>query len=222
MGTALLEIGQGVKADHAGWSNGYQSASGFREAFRQTFGKPPGHIEGTDCIVIDWVESLLGPLVVGAKTDGICLLEFSDPRRLQKQLDQLRKSQGCPIVPGQHKHLDRLKEELTNYFAGSLTQFRTPITVKGTPFQELVWKGLLDIPYGETQSYEGLAHTIAHPRAVRAVGRANGQNRIAIVIPCHRVVNKNGKMGGYGGGLWRKQFLLDLEQRVRGKVPSRL
>ena len=222
MGTALLEIGQGVKSDHVGWSNGYQSASGFREAFRQTFGKPPGHIEGTDCIVIDWVESPLGPLVVGAKTDGICLLEFSDPRRLQKQLDQLRKSQGCPIVPGQHKYLDQLKEELTNYFPGNLTQFRTPISVKGTPFQELVWKGLLDIPYGETQSYEGLAHTIGHPRAVRAVGRANGQNRIAIVIPCHRVVNKNGKMGGYGGGLWRKQFLLDLEQRVRGKDPSRL
>ena len=138
MGTALLEIGQGVKADHAGWSNGYQSASGFREAFRQTFGKPPGQSEGTDCIVIDWVESPLGPLVVGAKTEGICLLEFSDPQRLQKQLAQLRDSQGCPIVPGQHKYLDQLKGELASYFAANLTQFQTPISVKGTPFQELV------------------------------------------------------------------------------------
>jgi O-6-methylguanine DNA methyltransferase len=91
------------------------------------------------------------------------------------------------------------------------------MSVKGTPFQELVWKGLLQIPYGETQSYQGLAQAIGNPRAVRAVGRANGQNCIAIVIPCHRVVNKNGKMGGYGGGLWRKQFLLDLERRVMGK-----
>ena len=214
MGTALLEIGLGNKADRVGWSNGYQSTSGFRDAFRQTFGKPPGHIEGTDCIVIDWVESPLGPLVIGARMDGICLLEFSDPRRLQMQLEQLKKSQGCPVVPGQHKYLDQLKSELSSYFVGELTEFRIPLTVKGTPFQEKVWKGLLDIPYGETRSYEGLAQAIGHPRAVRAVGRANGQNQIAIVIPCHRVINKNGKMGGYGGGLWRKQFLLNLEQTV--------
>jgi AraC family transcriptional regulator of adaptative response/methylated-DNA-[protein]-cysteine methyltransferase len=217
MGSALSEIGQGIKADHAGWSNGYQSSSGFREAFRQTFGTPPGHSEGTDCIVIDWVESPVGPLVLGANSSGICLLEFSDPRRLQKQLAQLRKSHACPVVPGQHKHLDQLKEELEQYFAGKLTQFRVPISIKGTPFQETVWNGLLEIPYGETQSYEGLAHTIGHPRAVRALGRANGQNCIAIVIPCHRVVNKNGKLGGYGGGLWRKQFLLDLEQHILGQ-----
>jgi len=201
MGTALLEIGQGTKADHVGWSNGYQSTSGFREAFRQTFGKPPGRIEGTNCIVIDWLESPLGPLVVGAKADGICLLEFSDPQRLQKQLTLLRKSHECPVVPGQHRYLDELKQELVNYFAGNLTRFRTPLSVKGTAFQERVWQGLLAIGYGETESYEGLAQAIGHPRAVRAVGRANGQNRIAIVIPCHRVVNKNGKMGGYGGCL---------------------
>jgi AraC family transcriptional regulator of adaptative response/methylated-DNA-[protein]-cysteine methyltransferase len=218
MGTALLEIGQGVKADHVGWSHGYQSVSGFRDAFRQTFGKPPGHIESTDCIVIDWVESPIGPLVLGAKSDGICLLEFSDPRRLQKQLEQLRNSHGCPVVPGQHKHLDQLKEQLTNYFEGRLTKFQIPISIKGTLFQESVWNGLLQVPYGETQSYAGLAQAIGHPRAVRAVGRANGQNRIAIVIPCHRVINKNGKMGGYGGGLWRKQFLLDLERRVMDKT----
>ena len=217
MGYALQEIGLGQDLDQVGWANGYQSASGFRDAFRQTFGSSPGHIEGTDCIDIDWVESPLGPLVLGAKSEGICLLEFSNPLRLQKQLAQLRTVWGCPAVPGQHKYLDQLKEELTEYFAGKLTNFRIPITLKGTSFQELVWNGLLEIPYGETQSYEGLAQVIGQPRASRAVGRANGQNRIAIVVPCHRVVNKNGKMGGYGGGLWRKQFLLDLERRVRDK-----
>ena len=216
MGYALQEIEQGRDLDQVGWTNGYQSASGFRDAFRQTFGKPPGQSEGTDCIVIDWVESPLGPLVLGAKTDGICLLEFSNPQRLQKQLAELRNTFGCPVVPGQHGFLDQLKAELSEYFAGKLTEFRTPVTLQGTAFQESVWKGLLEIPYGETQSYEGLAQAIGQPRASRAVGRANGQNRIAIVIPCHRVVNKNGKMGGYGGGLWRKQFLLDLERRVTG------
>jgi len=218
MGYALQEIEQGRDLDHVGWTNGYQSASGFRDAFRQTFGKPPGQSEGTDCIVIDWVESPLGPLVLGAKMDGICLLEFSNPQRLQKQLAQLRNTFGCPVVPGQHKFLDQLKAELSEYFDGKRADFRTPVTLQGTAFQESVWKGLLEIPYGQTESYEGLAQAIGQPRASRAVGRANGQNRIAIVIPCHRVVNKNGKMGGYGGGLWRKQFLLDLERRVTGRV----
>jgi len=216
MGYALREIGQGADLDQVGWANGYQSASGFRDAFRQTFGKPPGHSEGADCIVIDWVESPLGPLVLGAKNEGICLLEFSNPERLQKQLAQLRNSQNCPVVPGQHRLLDLLKKELAEYFSGQLSEFKVPLAFKGTPFQEKVWNGLLRIAYGETDSYEGLAHAIGHPRAVRAVGRANGQNRIAIVIPCHRVVNKNGKMGGYGGGLWRKQYLLELEQRFIG------
>src|SRR6266481_2663852 len=214
MGYALEDIGQGADLDHVGLANGYQSTSGFRDAFRQTFGTPPGHSEGTDCIVIDWAESPLGPLVLGAKKDGICLLEFSDPRRLQKQFAELKKSQNCPVVPGQHRLLNLLKEELVEYFAGRLTTFQVPLTIKGTPFQEQVWHGLLRIPYGKTESYKSLAHAIGHPLAVRAVGRANGQNRIAIVIPCHRVVNNNGKLGGYGGGLWRKQFLLHLERRA--------
>jgi len=217
MGFALREIGKGMDLDQVGWANGYQSASGFRDAFRRTFGKPPSQSEGTDCIVIDWVESPLGPLVLGAKTEGICLLEFSHPERLPKQLAQLRKVFQCPVVPGQHKYLDQLKAELSDYFAGSLTEFRIPVMLQGTAFQESVWNGLLEITYGQTQSYEGLALAIGQPRASRAVGRANGQNRIAIVVPCHRVVNKNGKMGGYGGGLWRKQYLLELEQRVVSK-----
>lgn len=218
MGNALQEIGQGRDVDLVGWTNGYQSGSGFRDAFRKTFGKPPGQSEGTDCIVIDWVESPLGPLVLAAKREGICLLEFSHPERLPKQLAQLRKAHDCPVVPGQHRWLDQLKNELSEYFAENCTAFRVPIAVKGTSFQESVWNGILEISFGETDSYEGLAHRIGHPRAVRAVGRANGQNPIAIVIPCHRVINKNGKMGGYGGGLWRKQFLLDLERRVMDKT----
>src|SRR5207245_2176076 len=90
-----------------------------------------------------------------------------------------------------------------------------PLVYPGTPFQQNVWSGLLTIPYGETCSYEDLARVVGSPQAHRAVGTANGKNRIAIVIPCHRVVNKGGKLGGYGGGLWRKQYLLDLERSVK-------
>jgi O-6-methylguanine DNA methyltransferase len=91
-------------------------------------------------------------------------------------------------------------------------EFEVPLHVDGSPFQERVWRQLLKIPYGETRSYQDVAVKVGSPDAVRAVGTANGMNRIAIVIPCHRVVNKGGKLGGYGGGLWRKQRLLGLEQ----------
>jgi AraC family transcriptional regulator of adaptative response/methylated-DNA-[protein]-cysteine methyltransferase len=128
----------------------------------------------------------------------------------------MRRLFDTTIAPGDNLHLDRLREEMAAYFAGHLTCFTVPLVYPGTPFQRRVWDELQRIPYGVTRSYEDLALTIGTREAVRAVGRANGQNRIAIVIPCHRVVNKSGKLGGYGGGLWRKQWLLDLEQGANG------
>jgi O-6-methylguanine DNA methyltransferase len=110
---------------------------------------------------------------------------------------------------------------MTEYFAGTRTAFDVPLAAPGTEFQERVWSELSVIPYGETLSYEALAGRVGVPGAVRAVGTANGANRIAIVIPCHRVVRKNGDTGGYGGGRWRKVALLDLEASVaKREVPS--
>ena len=116
------------------------------------------------------------------------------------------------IVPGENQHIKKLRNELNDYFCGSLKRFSVPLLYPGTPFQQRVWKELLRIPHGKTVSYEEIARRIGSPTGQRAVGHANGLNRIAIVIPCHRVVNKNGDLGGYGGGLHRKQKLLDLEQ----------
>jgi AraC family transcriptional regulator of adaptative response/methylated-DNA-[protein]-cysteine methyltransferase len=163
--------------------------------------------------VFETVESPVGPLVVAAVPEGVCLVEFSRPERLEAQMGSLRKWFGGDPVHGRHPHLDRLRDELDAYFAGTLTQFTVPLMAPGTPFQERVWAELLRIPYGQTRSYEELAGIVSSVKAQRAVGRANGTNRIAIVIPCHRVVNKNGKLGGYGGLLWRKEFLLKLERR---------
>lgn len=163
-------------------------------------------------IVTSWVESPLGPLVIGANRDGVCLLEFTDPKRLETQVASMRRRFHCEVVSGDHAHLTKLRHELDAYFAGQLTQFTVPLIAPGTPFQERVWSALLKIPYGQTRSYEELATTVGAPGAQRAVGTANGSNRIAIVIPCHRVINKNGKLGGYGGLLWRKEALLQLEQ----------
>ncbi len=165
--------------------------------------------------VLSTLETPLGPLVAAATDAGICLLEYSRPGRLETQMAVLRRHFGDDITQGSSSHLAALRAELEAYFAGTLREFRVPLVIAGTPFQERVWTALQAIPYGHTCSYEALATTVGAPAAQRAVGHANGQNRIAIVIPCHRVINKSGKLGGYGGELWRKQALLRLEQGER-------
>lgn len=159
------------------------------------------------------IESPFGPIVAGATPDGVCLVEFSDRRMLEKQSATLRRRFRCAIVPGRNGHLEQLKQELSEYFQGKLTRFRVPIVCPGSTFQRRVWDRLMHIPYGETLSYQELARKLGVPQAARAVGTANGQNRIAMVVPCHRVINKGGKLGGFGGGLWRKEWLLELERR---------
>jgi AraC family transcriptional regulator of adaptative response/methylated-DNA-[protein]-cysteine methyltransferase len=216
MTTALEQLRQGSDLDNVALGNGYESPSGFREAFLKTFGQPPGHCRQADCALMDVLESPVGPLLVAARDDGVCMLEFTDRRTLDRQLAAARRRFGDRVVPGRHRYLDQLRAELAEYFMGARIEFEVPLVYAGTPFQKKVWDGLREIPYGKTMSYEALAEAVGAPGAQRAVGHANGQNRIAIVIPCHRVVNKSGRLGGYGGGLWRKEFLLDLERRGRG------
>lgn len=215
MGQAFTEIRNGTGVDDAALNHGYESASGFREAFGKMFGQAPREARSGDCIYLSWYESPLGPLILGANAKGLCLLEFSDRRMLETQFKVLRTRFNCPMVPGDNAHLKQTKAELARYFEGQLRNFTVPLIYPGTSFQENVWRNLLKIPYGQTCSYEDLARAVGSPKAVRAVGTANGCNRMAIVIPCHRVVNKGGKLGGYGGGLWRKQALLDLERGQR-------
>jgi len=212
LGGALHQLRRGARLDEVVMDTGFESHSGFRDAFTRTFGEAPGRARNEDCIVIGWIESPLGPLLTGATRDGICLLEFTDRRKLEAQIDTMRRRFKCAVVPGDNPHLALLRRELDDYFSGHLKEFTVSIVAPGTPFQEKVWSALLTIPYGQTLSYEDLARTVGTPGAQRAVGTANGMNRIAIVIPCHRVVNKNGKLGGYGGLLWRKEALLHLEQ----------
>ena len=205
-------IRNGMTLDDVIVTSGYDSHSGFREAFRQVLGCAPGDSRNRRCVFLTWMQTPLGPMIAGATDDGVCLLEFTDRRMLEAQFDTVRRRFGGPAVMGSNEHLERLEDELAGYFAGSVRAFRVPLVYPGTPFQLRVWEKLLDVPYGETRSYQDLASAVGDPAAVRAVGRANGMNRIAILIPCHRIVNKNGDLGGYGGGLRRKQYLLNLEQ----------
>jgi AraC family transcriptional regulator of adaptative response/methylated-DNA-[protein]-cysteine methyltransferase len=211
LGKAFEQIREGKKLDDVILDHGYDSHSGFRDAFQRIFHQTPGVSGNADCVRMAWIESPVGPLITGATDQGVCFLEFTDRRRLEAQVEKLKKLFPMGVVPGENKYLKLLREELTLYFEGRLREFKVPLIYPGTPFQERVWNELLRIPYGETRSYEQMAQNIGKPEAIRAAASANGMNRIAILIPCHRVVNKSGKLGGYGGGLWRKQFLLNLE-----------
>ena len=220
LGKAFSALQQGADLDDVALGFGYESHSGFREAFGRLFGQAPGQSRSGECIVVTWLETPLGQLVSGATSEGVCLLEFADRAILEDQFAALQKRFGHAIIPGTNPHLEQLAAELALYFSGDLHRFTVPLLLSGTPFQENVWRELLNIPYGETLSYSQLAERVGTANAQRAVGQANGTNRIAIVIPCHRVVNKHGKLGGYGGGLWRKQILLDLERGERQFTPA--
>jgi AraC family transcriptional regulator of adaptative response/methylated-DNA-[protein]-cysteine methyltransferase len=159
---------------------------------------------------VAWFESPVGPLIAAATTDALCLLEFSDAARLDSRLETLRRRHGARASFSQA--IDDLRHQLDEYFKGRRREFTVPLVYPGTPFQERVWSTLREIRYGETWSYLDVAKRIGDVKATRAVGSANGENPIAIVIPCHRVVNASGDLGGYGGGLWRKRILLDLER----------
>jgi AraC family transcriptional regulator of adaptative response/methylated-DNA-[protein]-cysteine methyltransferase len=213
---AIKQLRDGDSLDDVALGTGWDSHSGFRDAFTRTFGLPPGRAGDAACVITTAIDTPLGPMIAGATDEGVCLMEFTDRRMLTAQLQRLSRLLGQPMVPGEHRHLTQVAEELTRYFSGALTTFTTPIVYRGTPFEERVWRELTRIPYGETVSYAQLADRIASPGGQRAVGRANGLNRISIVIPCHRVVNADGKLGGYGGGLWRKHWLLELERSGRG------
>lgn len=168
------------------------------------------------CIIdLQQLETPIGTIVVCATDKGICLLEFADIEGIQKEYDHLSKEKNAVIVSGENKHITQLKEELKKYFEGELITFSVALDLIGTAFQQQVWNGLLHIPYGETKSYKEQSEYLQIPKSIRAVANANGMNRIAIVIPCHRIIGTDGSLTGYIGGIWRKKFLLELENKER-------
>jgi AraC family transcriptional regulator, regulatory protein of adaptative response / methylated-DNA-[protein]-cysteine methyltransferase len=159
------------------------------------------------------LDTPLGNMIAIADEKNLYLLEFIDCRGLEREIAKLRIHTKATIVPGITKPITSIKAELASYFNGTLKKFITPFHILGTPFQQSVWRALQDIPYGQTRSYADQAHSISNKSACRAVANANGANQIAIVIPCHRIINSNGNLGGYGGGIDRKRWLLDFESK---------
>jgi AraC family transcriptional regulator of adaptative response/methylated-DNA-[protein]-cysteine methyltransferase len=212
LGHALRQMDAGGNASAAAIESGYESESGFRTAFQKLFGTPPGS-RGTLCaLTVTRIMTPLGPMVAATSDEALYLLEFADRRMLETQIRRLQSSLQCAFVPGTSPLLKQIESELAAYFSGTLRKFDTPLELPGSPFQQQVWRHLLQIPYGTTASYEGLARDLGRAGAQRAVGRANGDNRLAIVVPCHRVIRSDGQLCGYGGGLRRKEWLLDHER----------
>ena len=212
LGLALKQIQHGTPVTEAVVAQGFESESGFRDAFTQVFGTPPSAVDRESSIWINRVATPLGSMIMGVHDSGLCLLVFAERRMLDTQLARLRQHMGRVFLPGDHPLMHQVKKQLDAYFEGGLRQFSLPLQAPGTAFQEAVWDALRRIPFGAMRSYAQIAAAIGQPDAVRAVGGANGDNRIAIVIPCHRVVAADGELTGYGGGLWRKEYLLALEQ----------
>jgi AraC family transcriptional regulator of adaptative response/methylated-DNA-[protein]-cysteine methyltransferase len=165
-----------------------------------------------------FIKTPVGEMIAGATEDGICLLEFSDRKILPDEYQDLIKLLNTTFEEGINNHLLQLEKELEEYFNGTRKEFSVPLVTPGSDFQQKVWKELMKIPFGSTISYLEQAKALGKPASVRAVANANGMNRIAIIIPCHRVIGSDGKLTGYGGGLKRKKWLLDHEKRYTGQA----
>jgi AraC family transcriptional regulator of adaptative response/methylated-DNA-[protein]-cysteine methyltransferase len=212
LGGALRAMGNGHEIVATAMAHGYESLSGFYDAVRRWTGKSPGQSRNATVILLTRFGTPLGPMVAGATDGALFLLEFADRRMLETQLERLARRLDAVYAPGRNAVLDRAECELDEYLDGRRREFEVPVATPGTAFQERVWNSLREIPYGETRSYAEQAERLGGRGAVRAVARANGENRVAIIVPCHRVVGSDGQLTGYGGGLWRKRLLLALER----------
>jgi AraC family transcriptional regulator of adaptative response/methylated-DNA-[protein]-cysteine methyltransferase len=222
LGRAMKQLREGADSLTAGMDAGFESSSGFREAFERVFGDAPGRARGAGVLTGRWLETPLGPMLAVVSDAGLVMLEFVDRRALETELAGIRKTFSSAIVPGDHPLLDRIGAQLNEYFAGTRTDFDLPLDPRGSNFERRVWRALCDIPFGETTSYVAIARAVGSPSSSRAIGRANGRNKIAIVLPCHRVIRSDGALCGYGGGLWRKEWLIahEREHRAHRQAPA--
>ena len=182
---------------------GHESTSGLRDAFDKHH----------NILTTSWLDTLLGPMLAISDEEKLYLLEFDDRKGLENEIKKLKIKEKAIIIPGRSAPIDFIENELKAYFEGKLKEFHTPLHLIGSNFQKQAWQALCKIPYGETRSYAEQAISINKASAHRAVANANGANQLAIIIPCHRIINSNGNLGGYGGGIPRKKWLIEHEKR---------
>jgi len=215
------ELVGGARVIDAQLEAGYSSASAFRAAFADWTGLPPGAFIKDAVLRADWIETPMGAMVAVSSKHALHLLEFTERRALPAELAALRRDAKGSLGFGRFAATDRIEREMAAFMAGTSADFITPLRPLGTPFLQDVWAALRKIPAGQTRSYTALARDMGRPEATRAVARANGANPIAIAIPCHRVLGADGSLTGYGGGLWRKQKLIELERGFAARGDTR-
>lgn len=213
--TAVQELKEGHSMTDAAFDSGYESLSGFAYTYNKHLKAGAEHVD--TIIHLHRFTTLLGPMFAGATETGICLLEFTDRRMLETEFRDLQRRLKATILYGENHHTRQAEKELTEYFAGQRQTFSLSLELHGSDFQREVWEALDNIPYGNTVSYQALAQQLQRPNGARAVANAVGANRVAIVIPCHRVIGKNGQLTGYAGGLPRKRWLLEHELHSHSK-----
>ena len=218
---AFQELKNGKSTTAVAYDQGYESLSGFGYTFKKLMGKSPQKSTAKNIIQLTRIQTPLGPMFLGATQQGVCLFEFTDRRMLETEFRDLQAKLNAKILMGENQHIVEARRQVEEYFLGKREAFNLPLDAPGTPFQQKVWKELQSIEYGTTRSYQEQAIQINQRRAVRAVAAANGQNRISIIIPCHRVIGKDGSLTGYGGGLQRKKWLLDFEEKNKAQREQR-
>ena len=215
LGRARKRLVKGESVMSAQLEAGFESPSGFRAAYAELFGMAPSKaktkVQNASPLKMAWLETPMGRMVSIADEDALYMLEFTNRVKMLAQVKRLHRTHDRPIIMGRTEITDQIDAELKNYFKGDLKTFKTPLHLTGTTFQKQTWAQLQAIPYGETRAYADLAIAVGNAKAVRAVAGSNAKNGLALIVPCHRVIAKDGTLGGYAGGLDRKRTLLTLE-----------
>lgn len=164
------------------------------------------------------INTPIGDMFCAATSKGVCLLSFFGQKNLEKQITKVQEFFKAEAIPAHNNYFECLQKEMNEYFEGKRSDFTIPLQLVGTPFQQDVWKILMHIPFGDTISYKEEAQLLKKPKAARAVANANAQNMISILIPCHRIIQSNGSLGGYAGGIDKKKQLLELENNFNSDI----
>ncbi len=217
--SAFTQLRRGRPLDDVILGHGFESHSGFRDAFARTFGQTPGRAGTAIASTPRCSKRRSAPCWPPPARAASASSDLPTAADWKQTREEMRRRFELPVVPGENEILKNLAAELRAYFDGKLRKFSVPLALRGTPFQERVWRELLRVPHGRTASYEEIARNIGAPTAVRAVARANAANPLCLVIPCHRIIAKDGRLSGYGGGVWRKRALLELERT--GALPGK-
>ncbi len=219
LGRGMDHLAAGGAVINAQLEAGYESDSGFRGAIAQLVGDCPARLKNRELLKADWIETPIGAMLAVADPHALHLLEFFDRKALPAELTRLRERTRSSISFGRAAPTIQVEAELRAYFDARSATFSTVLARPGSTFTQRVWQELVAIPPGVTRSYAELAAALGRPSATRAVARANGANQVAIAIPCHRVIGSDGSLTGYGGGLWRKQWLIEHERKLAQCIP---